>query len=87
MILTVLIADQLLHEAMQAIGARTKREAIPAGLRTLIREKNRDLFRKELGIFDLDLDLNKLEELRNASIKAGIKAESYIETVNEWEHN
>ncbi len=63
---TVLIDDQLLHEAMQAIGARTKREAILAGLRSIIQAKNRDLFRKELGTFDLDLNLKKLEKLRNA---------------------
>ena len=62
---TVLIDDQLLHDAMQSIGAKTKREAILAGLKTLIREKNRELFRKELGTFDLDLDLEKLNELRN----------------------
>ena len=63
---TVLIDDQLLHKAMQAIGARTKREAIIAGLNSLVSEKNRELFRRELGTFDLDLDLQKLEELRNA---------------------
>lgn len=63
---TVFIDDQLLHEAMQAIGARTKREAILAGLKALVLAKNRELFRKELGTFDLDLDLKKLEELRHA---------------------
>ena len=63
---TVVIDDELLHEAMKAIGARTKREAILAGLKSLIREKNRELFRKELGTFDLALDLEELERLRHA---------------------
>jgi len=63
---TVVIDDKLLHEAMKAIGARTKREAILAGLKSLIREKNRELFRKELGTFDLALDLEELERLRHA---------------------
>ncbi|HDG98269.1 MAG TPA: type II toxin-antitoxin system VapB family antitoxin [Desulfobacterales bacterium] len=63
---TVVIDDKLLHEAMKAIGARTKREAILAGLKSLIRGKNRELFRKELGTFDLALDLEELERLRHA---------------------
>ena len=63
---TVMIDEDLLEQAVQAIGARSKREAIIVGLQTLVRRKNRELLRRELGTFDLDLDLGSLEELRNA---------------------
>ncbi len=63
---TVMIDEDLLEQAVQAIGARSKREAIIVGLQTLVKRKNRELFRRELGTFDLDLDLGTLEELRNA---------------------
>ncbi len=33
----IVIDDQLMREAMQASGARTKREAVEIGLRTLVR--------------------------------------------------
>lgn len=33
----IVIDDQLMREAMQASGARTKREAVERGLRTLVR--------------------------------------------------
>ncbi len=63
---TVMIDEDLLEQAVQAIGARSKREAIMVGLQTLVKRKNKELFRRELGTFDLDLDLGSLEELRNA---------------------
>ncbi len=63
---TVMIDEDLLEQAVQAIGARSKREAIIVGLQTLVKRKNKELFRRELGTFDLDLDLGSLEELRNA---------------------
>ncbi len=63
---TVMIDEDLLEQAVQAIGARSKREAIIVGLQTLVKRKNKGLFRRELGTFDLDLDLGSLEELRNA---------------------
>jgi len=62
---TVMIDDALLREAIKAIGAKTKKEAIEAGLRALIRLHNREAFRKELGSYDLDLDLEALEAMRN----------------------
>lgn len=61
-----MIDEDLLEQAVQAIGARSKREAIIVGLQTLVKRKNKELFRRELGTFDLDLDLGSLEELRNA---------------------
>ena len=63
---TVLIDENLLAEAIETIGARTKKEAIEAGLRSLIQQHNREAFRKELGTFDIDLTIDELERLRNA---------------------
>ncbi len=61
-----MIDEDLLDQAVQAIGARSKREAIIVGLQTLVKKRDRELLRRELGTFDLDLDLGSLEELRNA---------------------
>jgi Arc/MetJ family transcription regulator len=63
---TVMIDEHLLEEAVRATGARTKKEAIEAGLRSLIQRHNRDALRKELGTFEMDLTLEELERLRNA---------------------
>ncbi len=61
---TVVINEELLREAMKVAQAKTKREAIEAGLRELVRRKNIDAFREELGTFDLELALEELERLR-----------------------
>ena len=63
---TVLIDEQLLKEAMEAVGAKTKKEAIRAGLEALVRHHHRESLQKELGAFELDLSLEELEKLRNA---------------------
>jgi Arc/MetJ family transcription regulator len=63
---TVMIDERLLKAAMEAIGARTKKEAIRAGLEALVRHHNRESLQKELGTFDIDLNLEELERLRNA---------------------
>ena len=63
---TVVIDDVLMDEAIKAIHARSKKEAIEAGLLELVRKKDREALINELGTFDLDLTLEKLEELRNA---------------------
>jgi Arc/MetJ family transcription regulator len=63
---TVLIDERLLTEAMKAIGARTKKEAIRAGLEALVKHHHRESLQKELGTFDIDLNLEELERLRNA---------------------
>jgi len=62
---TVLIDEELLQDAIEAIGARTKKEAIEAGLKSLVRNFNREALRKELGSFEIDLTLDELEELRD----------------------
>lgn len=63
---TVMINENLLEKAVAAIGARTKKEAIEAGLRSLIQQHNREALREDLGTFDIDLTLEELERLRNA---------------------
>jgi Arc/MetJ family transcription regulator len=62
---TVIIDDELLDEAMRASGAKSKKEAITTGLQELIRKKNLEAFRRELGTFDLALSLEELEKLRD----------------------
>ena len=63
---TILIDEQLLQTAMNAIGVRTKKEAIQAGLETIVRSHQRESLQKELGTYDLNLSLEELERLRNA---------------------
>jgi Arc/MetJ family transcription regulator len=63
---TVYIDEELLKEAIDAIGARSKKDAIEAGLRSLVQQHNREALRKELGTFEIEMTLEQLEELRNA---------------------
>jgi Arc/MetJ family transcription regulator len=63
---TVVLDERLLQSAVEAIGARSKKEAIEAGLKALVRRKNREALRRELGTFDLDLTSDELERLRDA---------------------
>lgn len=63
---TVQIDESLLEEAIKATGAKTKKEAIEAGLKSLVRNKNREALRKELGTFDIDLSVDELERMRDA---------------------
>jgi len=62
---TVVIDDKLLQEAMRVSGAKTKRQAITTGLEELIRRKNLEALRQELGTFDFALSVDDLEKLRN----------------------
>ena len=62
---TVVIDEQLLEQAIEAAGARSKKEAIEAGLKTLIKQHNRDALRTDLGTFEIDMSLNDLERLRD----------------------
>lgn len=54
-----------LDEAIKVTGAKTKKQVIAAGLKGLIRKKNLEAFRRELGIFDLALAIEDLGKLRN----------------------
>jgi Arc/MetJ family transcription regulator len=62
---TVFIDDKLIEEAMKVSGLKTKKEVVTTGLEELIRRKNLEALRQELGTFDLALSLDELEELRN----------------------
>ena len=63
---TVVLDERLLQCAVEAIGARSKKEAIEAGLKALVKWKNREALRRELGTFVIDLTPEELERLRNA---------------------
>jgi len=65
---TVVIDDRLLQAAIEFIGAKSKKEAIEEGLKELVHRKNIEALRKELGTFDLDLTLTKLEKLREEGL-------------------
>ena len=62
---TVMIDDELLKEAMKVTGARTKKQAISAGLKELVRRRNLEALRQEAGTYDLALSPEELEKLRN----------------------
>lgn len=61
---TVFIDDNLLKSAIEVTEARSKKEAIEMGLKELVHKKNVEALRKELGTFDIDLTLDKLDEIR-----------------------
>lgn len=61
---TVFVDEVLIEVALKASKLRTKREVIEAGLKELVRKKNRDLLRGELGTFDIDLSLDELKKRR-----------------------
>ncbi|MDP3296537.1 MAG: type II toxin-antitoxin system VapB family antitoxin [Thermodesulfovibrionia bacterium] len=61
---TVMINDTLIKEALRATNLRTKKEVIERGLKELIRIKNRELLRKELGTFEIDLSVEELKKKR-----------------------
>lgn len=61
---TAVIGDKLLEIAIKVTEAKSKREAIEEGLKELVRRKNIEPLRKELGTCDLDLTLARLERLR-----------------------
>lgn len=61
---TVFVDENLIDLAIKVSNLKTKREVIEAGLKELVRKKNRDLLRQELGTFDLDLSLEELKRRR-----------------------
>lgn len=62
---TVVIDEKLLKAAMEAVHAKTKREAIEKSLRELVRSRSKQKLRQELGTFSLELTLEELERLRS----------------------
>jgi Arc/MetJ family transcription regulator len=61
---TVFVDEALIELALKASRLRTKREVIEAGLKELVRKKNQELLRQELGSFDIDLSLDELKKRR-----------------------
>lgn len=62
---TVFVDEALIELALKVSNLKTKKEVIEAGLKELVRKKNRDLLRHELGTFDLDLSLRELKKRRD----------------------
>ena len=61
----IVIDDQLMRDAMQASGARTKKEAVEIGLRTLVKleqQKRIKAFRGRLA-WEGDLDRQRQDQL------------------------
>jgi Arc/MetJ family transcription regulator len=54
------IDDQLLKEAIRLSGAKTKREAVEQGLRTLVRLRQQEALRKLRGQLDWQGDLEQM---------------------------
>jgi Arc/MetJ family transcription regulator len=61
---TVVIDDALINEALKVTNLKTKKDVIEKGLRELLRTRKRELLRRELGTFDIDLSLEELKEKR-----------------------
>jgi Arc/MetJ family transcription regulator len=62
---TVFVDEVLIELALKASKLKTKKEVIEAGLKELVRKKNRELLRQELGSFDIDLSLSELKRRRS----------------------
>ncbi|MGM0632801.1 MAG: type II toxin-antitoxin system VapB family antitoxin [Pseudomonadota bacterium] len=58
------IDDQLMNDALQATGLRTKKEAVELGLKTLVRLHKQAEIRKFKGKLKWEGDL---DDMRNAS--------------------
>ena len=66
----IVIDDQLMRDAMQASGARTKREAVEIGLRTLVKleqQKRIKAFRGRLA-WQGDLDRQRQDQQPSAEL-------------------
>jgi len=61
---TVEIDESLIKNALRVTNMKTKKEVIEQGLKELLRMKNRELLRRELGTFDIDLSLKDLKKKR-----------------------
>lgn len=61
---TVVIDEILINEALRVTNLKTKKAVIEKGLRELLRIKNRELLKQELGTFDLTLSLEELKNRR-----------------------
>lgn len=60
----IVIDDKLMSTAMRASGARTKREAVELGLKTLIRLKRQERIRDLRGRLTWEGDLDRMRRDR-----------------------
>ena len=65
---TVFVDEALIELALKASKLRTKKQVIEAGLKELVRKKNQELLRRELGSFDIDLSLWRVKETQGREI-------------------
>ena len=56
----IVIDDRLMKDTLKATGLRTKREAVELGLKTLLRLKKQEGFRKLRGKIDWQGDLEAM---------------------------
>lgn len=61
---TVVVDDQLLESAREALGTKGIRETIEAGLKEAVRRKRLEELRASLGKTPLAIDAKALEQLR-----------------------
>jgi Arc/MetJ family transcription regulator len=64
---TLKLDSDLVDLAMKLSGAKTKTEAINLALDEFVRRRERELLRRDLGSFDLQLSLDELRHLRHAN--------------------
>lgn len=57
---TIEIDDRLMKDALRATGARTKREVVELGLRTLLRLRQQEEIRRHRGRLDWQGDLEAM---------------------------
>lgn len=63
---TLILDENLIEEAKEAAGARTKTEVIELALRELIRKCYREALRRDLGTFTSLMSDEELREMRHA---------------------
>jgi Arc/MetJ family transcription regulator len=56
----IVIDDELMDDALRATGARTKREVVELGLRTLVALRKQERIRKYRGKLQWDDDLERM---------------------------
>ena len=60
----IVIDDKLMQETLRATGAKTKREVVELGLRTLLRLRQQEEIRRFRGKFDWQGDLDAMRSDR-----------------------
>jgi len=60
----IVIDDRLMQQALKASGARTKREAVELGLRTLVRLGRQQAIRRWRGALQWEGDLDAMRTAR-----------------------